>query len=154
MLAALAAAAPPPLPSPPLPFKYHFPDSLGNNKQQPRDGWGIYYFTPKESRNKTLQRSKREKTKGVEEERSSLTPQMRQQSKHVSGWWVQDLLCKCVCPVWEEHTGQWKPINEKWVNVNEERDNQKNRGFRLQIRERIILLGLGLRRIEQLTLVG
>ncbi len=35
-------------------------------------------FYPKGSRNKTLQRRKREKTKGVEEERSLLTPQMLQ----------------------------------------------------------------------------
>jgi hypothetical protein len=40
------------------------------------------------------------------------------------------------------------------VNGKEERDNQKKPRFRLQIRERITLLGLGFRRIEQLTLVG
>jgi hypothetical protein len=34
-----------------------------------------------------------------------------------------------VCPVWEEHTGQWKLIKPKNEWVRKQRDNQKNQGL-------------------------
>jgi hypothetical protein len=74
-------------------------------KQTTTKGWmdEVFIILPqgKQEQNATAKKEKRKDQRSGRRKKiaHSLTPQMLQQSKLCEWWWVQDLLCKCVCPV-------------------------------------------------------